>query len=300
MSPSTNFRVKVSRPRIENLSEVQNGVFEGIKAKLAAKNVVLVESATGLSIVERRDQINACHGLLVLGFALWRAERVNGRGKTAFLPSEFAHIETVMALTALKPVLVLREKSVNLRGVFRQGLMPPLNVDMPTPASLGWLTKRAFEDPFSEWVERVTEQRDVFLGYCGSAKNTARSIQLMLVKAGFSVLDWQEFVAGRNILTQISEAACRTSCGVFLFTKDDKMMSAGKTSATPRDNVVFEAGYFASAKGKSRTLIILEDGARAPADLGGDIYIRLRDRENAETIEAELTNSVKRCLEDRI
>lgn len=89
----------------------------------------------------------------------------------------------------------------------------------------------------------------------------------MLVKAGLPVLDWKEFVAGRNILTQISEAACRTSCGVFIFTKDGKLSNAGKTSAAARDNVVFEAGYFASAKGTSRTLIVLEDGAKTAADL---------------------------------
>jgi len=35
----------------------------------------------------------------------------------------------------------------------------------------------------------------------------------------------------------------------FLFTKDDELQDAsGKQQAAPRDNVVFEAGYFASAK----------------------------------------------------
>ncbi len=81
-----NFRVKVSRPRIENLSDLQNGLFEGIKAKLAAHNITVVESSTSLSIVERHDQINACQGLLVPGFALRKAGRISGRGKTAFLP----------------------------------------------------------------------------------------------------------------------------------------------------------------------------------------------------------------------
>ncbi|WP_447603718.1 TIR domain-containing protein [Nitrospira sp. Nam80] len=35
--------------------------------------------------------------------------------------------------------------------------------------------------------------------------------------------------------------------------------------------VVFEAGYFASAKGKKRVLIIRQSGTKMPADLGGDI-----------------------------
>jgi hypothetical protein len=41
------------------------------------------------------------------------------------------------------------------------------------------------------------------------------------------------------------------------------------TQAVPRDNVVFEAGYFIRAKGKDRVLIVREAGAKTPADLGG-------------------------------
>ena len=46
----------------------------------------------------------------------------------------------------------------------------------------------------------------------------------------------------------------------------------------PRDNVVFEAGYFIHAKGKDRVLVVREEGAKMPADLGGDIYASLPDR----------------------
>jgi predicted nucleotide-binding protein len=46
----------------------------------------------------------------------------------------------------------------------------------------------------------------------------------------------------------------------------------------PRDNVVFEAGYFIAAKGKRNVLVIREAGSKMPADLGGDIYALLQDR----------------------
>ena len=49
-------------------------------------------------------------------------------------------------------------------------------------------------------------------------------------------------------------------------------------AAVPRDNVVFEAGYFIHAKGKDRVLVVREEGAKMPADLGGDIYALLPDR----------------------
>jgi predicted nucleotide-binding protein len=43
--------------------------------------------------------------------------------------------------------------------------------------------------------------------------------------------------------------------------------------AAPRDNVVFEAGYFVSAKGPRNSVIIRVGNAKMPADLGGAIYL---------------------------
>ena len=56
----------------------------------------------------------------------------------------------------------------------------------------------------------------------------------------------------------------------------------------PRDNVVFEAGYFSALKGKAKVLIVRESGAKMPADLGGDIYAALSDKEDIEPIKPVL------------
>ena len=95
-----------------------------------------------------------------------------------------------------------------------------------------------------------------------------------------TVLDWQtDFPPGQNILQQIGRAAERCSAGIFLFTRDDELAAAGAGhAAVPRDNVVFEAGYFIASKGKDRVLVVREEGAKMPADLGGDIYASLPDR----------------------
>jgi predicted nucleotide-binding protein len=98
------------------------------------------------------------------------------------------------------------------------------------------------------------------------------------------VLDWNEdFAPAGSILAQIEEAAARCTAGIFLFTKDDKFDS-DQEPAAPRDNVVFEAGFFAHAKGKERVLIVRETGSKMPADLGGDIYASLDDRSNIEPV----------------
>jgi predicted nucleotide-binding protein len=63
-------------------------------------------------------------------------------------------------------------------------------------------------------------------------------------------------------------------------------------AALPRDNVVFEAGYFVNAKGKERVLVIREEGAKMPADLGGDIYASFARRDDITPLEPQLQRFV--------
>ena len=58
----------------------------------------------------------------------------------------------------------------------------------------------------------------------------------------------------------------------------------------PRDNVVFEAGYFSGLKGKRNVLIVREVGSKMPADLGGDIYASLVDKKDIAPIERTLAS----------
>jgi predicted nucleotide-binding protein len=74
------------------------------------------------------------------------------------------------------------------------------------------------------------------------------------------------------------------------------MMEGTDVKAAPRDNVVFEAGYFAAAKGRDRVLIILEEGAKMPADLGGNIYLNLQNRDDISPIESSIRDFVERRL----
>jgi len=48
---------------------------------------------------------------------------------------------------------------------------------------------------------------------------------------------------------------------------DDTVTTADSQQRAPRDNVVYEAGYFAGAKGLYRSIIICEEGAKVPTDL---------------------------------
>ncbi|MEO5775307.1 MAG: TIR domain-containing protein [Flavobacterium sp.] len=65
-------------------------------------------------------------------------------------------------------------------------------------------------------------------------------------------------------------------------------MENNEFQASPRDNVIFEAGYFMKAKGKERILIIQEEGTKMPADIGGNIYLPLKKRNDISTITADI------------
>jgi predicted nucleotide-binding protein len=159
--------------------------------------------------------------------------------------------------------------------------------EIPPKTGPEWLKKEQFRVPFGYWRMQLSQRRDVFLGYCSSSRTTAAALKHYLQSAGATVLDWQtDFIAGRSILAQIEEAASRCNAGIFLFTKDDDLIDKGQPDiSAPRDNVVFEAGYFIGLKGKRNVLIVRERGSKMPADLGGDIYALLPDKVDIGPIE---------------
>src|SRR5262249_1289152 len=136
-----------------------------------------------------------------------------------------------------------------------------------------------------------------------SSTKTAEKVKSYIKQdLGASVLDWRTgFSVGRTVLEEIAEAGKLCSAGIFLFTRDDGPVATLRTAsrntrhselAIPRDNVVFEAGYFIGIKGKRRVLIIREKDAKMPADLGGDIYAALDNRHNIEPIKDTLKKFV--------
>lgn len=239
-----------------------------------------------------------CSGAMILVLPRWRMLAENG--EPCWLPTEYNHVEGALALAQDLPVLIITTRSVFglfQRGIIGKGTGKFMGVAPPDVDPVKWLKSDEFELLFDSWKSQVVQRRDVFLGYCGKANKAAQRIKSFLVnKLKVSVLDWStDFTGGMSILQKI-EAASACSLGVFLFTKDDELAGHNKFLAAPRDNVVFEAGYFVHAKGKERTLIIREEGAKVPADLGGDIYLHLQNRRETSTIEARLRQFIEKRL----
>jgi hypothetical protein len=291
-------RVYVSLPADpwlpKNLNDLKWGIVEEIE-KLGYTPEIFTNPRGKRGLASARawhprdaDEIaRRCVGAAILGMPRWRFR--DDHDKPVLLPTEFNHYEGALARTLGLPTLVLAQEGVLRRVVFDLGFGGYIG-QFRADSDVAWLHSDEFRVPFGYWKDSLDERRDVFLGYCSASSATAESIKRYLSSLGARVLDWQtDFIPGRTIIDQIEQAASRSIGGVFLFTKDDDL--ADDTQAVrsvPRDNVVFEAGYFIGLKGKRNVLIVREAGSKMPADLGGDIYAALPERGDIEPIERTL------------
>jgi hypothetical protein len=78
------------------------------------------------------------------------------------------------------------------------------------------------------------------------------------------------FNPGTSTLERLVELTREVDFAAFLFAQDDwTNTSPGSGQASPRDNVVFEAGLFGGVLGMRRTFILHANGAKLPSDLFG-------------------------------
>jgi len=241
-------------------------------------------AGTSWNLGEVDRVMRRCSGAALIGLPKWR---VPFEQRQISLPTEYCHYEGAVAYTRSLPILAAVEQGVEPRVVFNWSVGLEI-ISIPQNAETIWLQSGAFRRPFETWRRKLESRRDVFLGYASSSRGLALNIKRFLTQLEVNTLDWHDdFAPGRGILDQITEAASRCSGGIFLFTKDDKLDTAGE-NAIPRDNVVLEAGFFISAKGKDRVLVVREKGSKMPADLGGDIYASLEDKSDIAPIEASI------------
>lgn len=286
-------RIFLSSPADANLDGRGRSIKHAILRKLSQNGYSSEEflssglaARMGWSFNAIDNVIRHCHGAINLALPRWTTD--DGHS----FASEYNHYEGAVANTRGVPMLIVADEAVARRGIVYEGGGQAITY-IPRNADALWLESEDFSLAFGRWRQDVDATKDVFLGYCGKAKSTAQMIHLYLSKLGISVIDWStDFQAGGTVLEEISRAATLCSCGIFLFTRDDAL-DGDEHHAAPRDNVVFEAGYYIAAKGKERTLIIREDGAKIPADIGGNIYLLLKDRTDTSTIETQLRRFVE-------
>src|SRR5690242_15995481 len=119
----------------------------------------------------------------------------------------------------------------------------------------------------------------IFLGSSGQQEKLLQALTRGL-KDIADVDPWTTvFNPGVSTLERLVELTHEVDFAAFVFAQDDwttKGASPDLASgqASPRDNVVFEAGLFGSALGIRRTFLLHAHGAKLPTDLLGLTTVR--------------------------
>jgi hypothetical protein len=116
----------------------------------------------------------------------------------------------------------------------------------------------------------------IFLGSSGKQAKLLESISRGLGDIA-DVDTWMTtFNPGRSTLDRLVELSEEVDFAAFVFAQDDwtSTDTAQPGQASPRDNVVFEAGLFGGALGIRRTFILHAHGSKLPTDLLGLTSVR--------------------------
>jgi hypothetical protein len=142
----------------------------------------------------------------------------------------------------------------------------------------------------------------IFLGSSGKQEKLLQALTRGLEGVAH-VEPWTtSFNPGTTTLERLVELAHEVDFAAFVFARDDWTTTSppasdptGSGQASPRDNVIFEAGLFGGVLGMRRTFILHASGSKLPSDLLGLTCVRY-----GEATTATETRVVNQKLRDAI
>jgi hypothetical protein len=142
----------------------------------------------------------------------------------------------------------------------------------------------------------------IFLGSSGKQEKLVQALTRGLEGVAH-VEPWTtSFNPGTTTLERLLELAHEVDFAAFAFARDDwttNSTSASPTEsgqASPRDNVVFEAGLFGGTLGMRRTFILHANGSKLPSDLLGLTCVRYGEATSAaemRVVNQKLRNAIE-------
>ena len=141
----------------------------------------------------------------------------------------------------------------------------------------------------------------IFLGSSGQQEKLLQALTRGLQDIA-DVDPWTTvFNPGVSTLDRLVELTHEVDFAAFVFARDDWTTKGAAPDATPgeaspRDNVVFEAGLFGGALGIRRTFILHADGAKLPSDLLGLTAIRY-DPDTTPAIVRQINQKLRNAIE---
>src|SRR5438034_3685882 len=108
------------------------------------------------------------------------------------------------------------------------------------------------------------------------------------------------FNPGTTTLERLLELTREVDFAAFAFAQDDWTATSPPASplpesgqASPRDNVVFEAGLFGGVLGMRRTFILHASGAKLPSDLLGLTCVRYGEATEMRAVSQKLRKAIE-------
>ncbi len=138
----------------------------------------------------------------------------------------------------------------------------------------------------------------IFLGSSGKQAKLLQAIARGLADVA-DVEPWTTtFNPGRGTLERLVELSQEVDFAAFVFAQDDWTATDASPSgqASPRDNVVFEAGLFGGALGIRRTFILHANGSKLPSDLLGLTSVRY-DPATSPAEVREINQKLRKAIE---
>lgn len=142
--------------------------------------------------------------------------------------------------------------------------------------------------------------------FLGSSKEQQKLLQALTrgLEEVANVEPWTtSFNPGTATLERLLELAREVDFAAFVFAQDDWTTNSppasdpsGSGQASPRDNVVFEAGLFGGALGMRRTFILHASGSKLPTDLLGLTSVRYEATTPAEM--RVVNQKLRKAIED--
>src|SRR6476646_9680705 len=146
--------------------------------------------------------------------------------------------------------------------------------------------------------------------FLGSSGKQAKLLQALTrgLEAITHVEPWTtSFNPGTTTLERLLELTREVDFAAFVFAQDDWTTNSDAASpaaaaptqgqASPRDNVVFEAGLFGGVLGMRRTFILHSSGAKLPSDLLGLTCVRYGDVATAAEVKV-VNQKLRQAIEN--
>jgi hypothetical protein len=141
----------------------------------------------------------------------------------------------------------------------------------------------------------------IFLGSSGKQAKLVQALTRGLAEVA-EVEPWTAvFNPGVSTLDRLVELTREVDFAAFVFALDDWTSNPSDANAqgqaSPRDNVVFEAGLFGGALGMRRTFILHAKGAKLPTDLLGMTAVRYPEALTAADMRA-VNQKLRKAIEE--